>query len=164
MKKAIFVDRDGTLIFEPEDEIVDSLEKLEFIPGAISGMKALCGIGFEIVMVTNQDGLGTPFFPTEKFLPPHNKMLTTFKGEGVFFDEILIDTTFPNDNAPTRKPGTGMLKKYMDGSYDLPGSYVIGDRETDMQLARNLGAKGLRLGKLNWKQIVEIILSSNIEK
>ncbi|HJA97695.1 MAG TPA: bifunctional histidinol-phosphatase/imidazoleglycerol-phosphate dehydratase HisB [Candidatus Alistipes faecavium] len=145
MKKALFIDRDGTIIAEPADEQIDSLEKLAFVPGAISGLKSLTGLGFELVLATNQDGLGTASFPEETFWPAHEKMLATLRGEGVTFDEELIDRTFEHDNAPTRKPRTGMLARYMDGSYDLSGSYVIGDRVTDILLARNLGAQGILL-------------------
>ena len=157
MTRAIFVDRDGTIIAEPEDEQVDSLEKLSFVPGAISALKALTGLGFELVMVTNQDGLGTAAFPEEDFYPAQNFMLRTLEGEGVVFDDILIDRHFPEDNSPCRKPGTGMFTKYLDGSYDLSGSYVIGDRDSDMELARNLGAKGLMIGQLSWDEIVRTI-------
>lgn len=161
MKKAIFIDRDGTIIAEPADEQVDSLEKLSFVPGAIGGLRALTGLGFELVMVTNQDGLGTPSFPEKDFLPPHEKMLQTLAGEGVVFDDILIDRSFPHENLPTRKPGTGMLGKYLDGSYDLGASFVIGDRETDLQLAAALGAKGILIGaKKGWVAAVEQIRSS----
>lgn len=160
MKKAIFVDRDGTLIVEPADEQIDSLEKLEFVPGAISGMKALMGLGYEIVMASNQDGLGTDSYPWDTFKPAHDKMLKTLAGEGVIFDDELIDKSFPEDNAPTRKPRTGMFGRYLDGSYDMASSFVIGDRDTDMQLAENLGARGLRLGELSWAQIAEEIRSS----
>lgn len=145
MKKAIFVDRDGTIIREPADEQVDSLEKLSFVPGAISGLKALAGLGYELVLATNQDGLGTPAFPEEDFLPAHRKMLETLEGEGIRFDDQLIDEHFPDDGSPCRKPGTGMFGKYMDGSYDLAGSFVIGDRESDRELAANLGAAFLRI-------------------
>ena len=145
MKKALFIDRDGTVIAEPADEQIDSLEKLAFVPGAISALKALTGLGFDLVLATNQDGLGTESFPEETFWPAHEKMLSTLRGEGVAFDDQLIDRTFPHDNAPTRKPGTGMFGRYMDGSYDLSGSYVIGDRVTDILLARNLGARGILL-------------------
>ena len=160
MKKAIFVDRDGTLIVEPcieQNEQVDSLEKLEFVPGAISGMKALMGLGYDIVMASNQDGLGTESYPWETFWPAHNKMLKTLEGEGVKFDDFLIDPSMPEEKSPNRKPGTGLFGKYLDGSYDLGGSFVIGDRQTDMALARNLGATGLLLGELSWEQIVERI-------
>ena len=145
MKKALFIDRDGTIIAEPADEQIDSLEKLSFVPGAISGLKSLAGLGYELVLATNQDGLGTASFPEESFLPAHEKMLATLRGEGVRFDDELIDRTFERDNAPTRKPRTGMFTRYMDGSYDLAASYVIGDRATDMLLARNLGARGILL-------------------
>lgn len=160
MKKAIFVDRDGTIIAEPADEQIDSLEKLEFVPGAISGLKALTGLGYELVMASNQDGLGTDSFPEDTFWPAHNKMLKTLEGEGVVFDDFLIDRSFPEDNSPCRKPGTGMFGRYLDGSYDLASSFVIGDRETDMKLASNLGSKGLRIGDLSWAQVVEEIRSS----
>ncbi len=143
MKKALFIDRDGTIIAEPADEQVDSLEKLAFVAGAILGLKKLSELDFELVLATNQDGLGTEAFPETDFLPPHRMMLDTLRGEGVTFDAELIDRTFERDNAPTRKPRTGMFGRYMDGSYDLRGSYVIGDRVTDILLARNLGARGI---------------------
>ncbi len=146
-KKALFIDRDGTIIREPEDQQIDSLEKLEFVPGVISALRSLVGKGYELVMVSNQDGLGTPAFPEDTFWPAHNKMLATLAGEGVVFDDQLIDRTFPEDNAPTRKPGTGMLGHYMTGDYDLAASYVIGDRLTDMQLACNLGARGIMISE-----------------
>ena len=145
MKKAIFIDRDGTIIAEPADEQVDSLEKLRFVPLAISGLKSLAGLDFELVLATNQDGLGTDSFPEETFRPAHEMMLDTLRGEGIVFDDQLIDRTFENDNAPTRKPRTGMFGKYLDGRYDMAASYVIGDRPTDMLLARNLGARGILL-------------------
>ena len=160
MKKAIFVDRDGTLLSEPADEQIDSLEKVEFVPGAISGLKALVGLGYELVMASNQDGLGTPAFPESTFWPAQNLLLNTLKGEGVVFDDILIDRHFPADGSPCRKPGTGMFGKYLDGSYDLAGSWVIGDRETDLQLAANLGARGLQVGPMSWADIAETIRSS----
>ena len=146
MKKALFIDRDGTVIAEPPaDYQVDSLEKLELVPGAISALRTLRGLDFELVMATNQDGLGTEAFPEEDFRPPHEKMLRTLAGEGVAFDDMLIDRTFESDDAPTRKPRTGMFGRYTDGSYDLGASYVVGDRATDILLARNLGAKGILL-------------------
>ncbi len=160
MKKAIFVDRDGTLLKEPADEQIDSLEKVEFVPGAISGLKALTGLGYELVMASNQDGLGTSAFPENTFWPAQNLLLKTLEGEGVRFDDILIDPSFPEENSPNRKPRTGMFGKYLDGSYDLAASWVIGDRETDLQLAANLGAKGLQVGPLSWADIVETIRSS----
>ena len=157
MKKAIFIDRDGTILKEPSDEQIDSLEKFAFVPGAISGLRSIAGLGYELVLVSNQDGLGTPAFPYEDFLPCQELMLQTLEGEGVVFDNILIDKSFPQDNAPTRKPGTGMLGAYMDGSYDLASCIVIGDRDTDMELARNLGAKGLRIGNLSWPEVAEAV-------
>ncbi len=160
MRKAIFIDRDGTLLSEPADEQIDALDKVSFVPGAISGLKALCGLGYELVMASNQDGLGTPAFPEETFWPAQNLLLNTLKGEGIVFDDILIDRHFPEDGSPCRKPGTGMFGKYLDGSYDLAASWVIGDRETDLQLAANLGAKGLQVGPLSWEQIAETIRST----
>ena len=160
MRKVIFIDRDGTLLREPADEQIDSLEKVAFVPGAISGMKALTGLGYELVMASNQDGLGTSAFPEETFWPAQNFLLDTLKGEGVVFDDILIDRHFPADGSPCRKPGTGMFGKYLDGSYDMAASWVIGDRETDLELARNLGCKGLQVGPLSWEEIVETIRST----
>lgn len=160
MRKVIFIDRDGTLLQEPADEQIDALDKVVFVPGAISGMKALTGLGYELVMASNQDGLGTSAFPEETFWPAQNLLLNTLKGEGVVFDDILIDRHFPADGSPCRKPGTGMFGKYLDGSYDMAASWVIGDRETDLELARNLGCKGLQVGPLSWEEIVETIRSS----
>ena len=149
MKRALFIDRDGTLIVEPAaDQQVDSLEKLEFVPGAISAMRAIAGLGYELVMVTNQDGLGTASFPEETFWPAHNKMLRTLEGEGVSFSDVLIDRSFGHENKSTRKPGVAMLGKYTSGDYDLSRSFVIGDRPTDVQLAANLGAKAIFFGRL----------------
>lgn len=143
--KALFIDRDGTILREPEDEQVDSLSKFHFVPGAIGALKALRALPFRLVLASNQDGLGTPAFPEADYLPPHNLMKEILKGEGVVFDDELIDPTFPEDGAPTRKPGTGMFGAYMDGSCDLASSYVIGDRLTDVQLAANLGARAILL-------------------
>lgn len=144
MKKALFIDRDGTLIYEPNDEQIDSFGKLEFLPKVFRNMYYIQkNLDYEIVMVTNQDGLGTESYPEETFWPVHNFIINTFKNEGVTFNEVHIDRHWPEDNAPTRKPGTGMLTKYMDGSYDLANSFVIGDRLTDIELAKNLGAKGI---------------------
>jgi len=144
MKKALFIDRDGTLIREPADEQIDAFDKLEFYPGVFENLSKIARLlDFELVMVTNQDGLGTEAFPEATFWPVHNFMNKTFAQQGIRFDAEFIDRTFPSDGADTRKPGTGMLKDYMDGSYDLSGSYVIGDRLTDMELAKNLGARGI---------------------
>ena len=146
-KRALFIDRDGTLVEEPPvDYQLDSLEKLAFVPKV---MRALYFIrkqlDFEFVMVSNQDGLGTASFPEETFWPAHNLMLKTLAGEGITFDEILIDPSLPEEQSPNRKPRLGMLGRYLTGEYDLANSYVIGDRLTDMELARNLGAKGIWL-------------------
>lgn len=145
MKKVLFIDRDGTLIMEPpEDFQVDSLEKLEFYPGVFQNLSKIAReMDYELVMVTNQDGLGTESFPYENFIRPQEKMLKTFKNEGIVFSDILIDKSFEHENLPTRKPGIGMLSKYSYGNYDLENSYVIGDRVTDIQLAQNLGTKAI---------------------
>ena len=146
-KRALFIDRDGTLVKEPPvDYQLDSLEKLEFVPKVMRNLYFIRErLDFEFVMVSNQDGLGTPSFPEETFWPAHNLILKTLEGEGIVFDDILIDPSFPEDNSPNRKPRTGMLTKYMTGEYDLENSFVIGDRLTDMELAHNLGAKGIWL-------------------
>jgi len=169
MKKILFIDRDGTIIKEPvEDQQVDSLEKLEFIPGAISNLKKIREeLDYLFVMVTNQDGLGTDSFPEDTFWPAHNKMLKTLEGEGVVFDEILIDRSFDHENLPTRKPQTGLLEHYINGDYDIKNSYVIGDRKTDVDLARNLGAKAIFFSRItdkdadftakNWLEIYEFL-------
>ncbi len=144
MKKILFIDRDGTIIVEPEDEQIDSLEKLRFMPGAIGALSRIAReTDYRLVMVTNQDGLGTESFPEETFWPAHDKMLEILAGEGVVFDEILIDRTRPEEQAPTRKPGTALLTHYLKGDYNLADSYVIGDRESDLELARNLGARAI---------------------
>ncbi len=147
MKKALFIDRDGTLIKEPPiDFQVDSLEKLEFVPKVFRNMFNIQkNLNYELVMVTNQDGLGTDSFPEDSFWPTQNKMLRAFENEEIVFDDIIIDKTFPEENAPTRKPRTGLLTKYLNGDYDLANSFVIGDRLTDIELAKNLGAKGILL-------------------
>lgn len=148
--RVLFIDRDGTILVEPpEDFQVDSLEKLEFVAGAISGMKSLAELDYELVLASNQDGLGTDSFPEETFWPAHTKMLRTLAGEGVFFDDQLIDPTFPQENAPTRKPQTGMFTKYLSEDYDMSQSYVIGDRATDVELAANLGAKAILLQQVS---------------
>lgn len=147
MKRALFIDRDGTLVKEPPvDYQLDSLEKLEFIPNVFRNLHFIRKqLDFEFVMVTNQDGLGTDSFPEETFWPAHNLMMKTLAGEGISFDDVLIDRSFPEDNSPDRKPRTGMLGKYMTGEYDLANSFVIGDRLTDVELAANLGAKAIWL-------------------
>lgn len=147
MKRALFIDRDGTLVIEPPvDYQLDSLEKLVFYPKVFRNLYFIRKqLDFEFVMVTNQDGLGTDSFPEDTFWPTHDKMLKTLEGEGIRFDDILIDRSFPEENSPNRKPRTGMLGRYLSGEYDLANSYVIGDRLTDMQLAANLGAKGIWL-------------------
>lgn len=145
MKKVLFIDRDGTLIMEPPlDFQVDSLEKLEFYPMVIQNLaKIYKELDYELVMVTNQDGLGTEAFPDEDFIKPHEKMVKSLQNEGIIFSDILIDKSFEEDNSPNRKPRTGMLQKYIYGDYDLLNSYVIGDRMTDIELAANLGCKSI---------------------
>ncbi|WP_266365721.1 bifunctional histidinol-phosphatase/imidazoleglycerol-phosphate dehydratase HisB [Tellurirhabdus rosea] len=145
MKKVLFIDRDGTLILEPQpSQQVDSLEKLVFIPKVLSALRRIAEeTDYELVMVTNQDGLGTDSFPEETFWPAQNRMLETFAGENIHFSGVHIDRTFAREGAPTRKPGTGLLTQYLTGDYDLANSFVIGDRLTDVQLAVNLGAKAI---------------------
>lgn len=144
MQKLLFIDRDGTLVKEPADYQVDALDKISFLPGVFRHLGDISRLlSYKLVLVTNQDGLGTDSFPEGDFWPAQNFIINTLKGEGIQFDEILIDNTFPHEQAPTRKPGTGLLKQYMDGNYDLAHSYVIGDRLTDIQLAKNLGAKAI---------------------
>lgn len=145
MKKVLFIDRDGTLIVEPPDQQVDSLEKLEFYPGVFGALSKIAKeTSYELVIVTNQDGLGTNSFHEETFWPAHEKMLSTFAGEGIVFSKVLIDRSFPFENKLTRKPGTGMLTDFFSG-YDLKNSFVIGDRITDVALAKNLGSKAILL-------------------
>tara|TARA_R110000850_G_scaffold80862_1_gene173520 strand:- start:64257 stop:65390 length:1134 start_codon:yes stop_codon:yes gene_type:complete len=144
MQKVIFIDRDGTLVREPQDEQIDSFEKLEFYPGALFYMAKIAReLDFELVIVTNQDGLGTASHPEENFWPIHNLILKTFENEGVIFKEVFIDRSFAKDNSPDRKPNTGLLKSYFSEKYDLVNSFVIGDRLTDVQLAKNLNAKAI---------------------
>ncbi len=144
MKKVLFIDRDGTLIQETADEQIDSFEKLTFYPKALSFLgKIAKELEYELVMITNQDGLGTEVFPEDTFWPVHNLILKTFENEGVVFDKIVIDRTFAKENAPTRKPNTGLVTEYFSDAYDLENSFVIGDRLTDIELAKNLGAKGI---------------------
>jgi imidazoleglycerol-phosphate dehydratase / histidinol-phosphatase len=144
MKKVLFIDRDGTIIKEPGDEQIDSFEKLEFYPKVFQYLgKIAKELDYEIVMITNQDGLGTSSFPENTFWPVHNFIIKCFEDEGVVFSEQFIDRTFAKDNAPTRKPNTGLLTKYFSEDYDLENSFVIGDRLTDVELAKNLGAKAI---------------------
>ena len=163
MKKILFIDRDGTLVCEPEDEQVDAFEKLKFVDGVFRNLSFIRQhLDFRFVMVSNQDGLGTPSFPEETFWPVHNFILQSLKGEGIVFDDYKIDTHFPNDMSPMRKPNVGMLTEYIDNpEYDIPNSYVIGDRETDRQLAENLGCKALILGDkgMTWDKIAEILFA-----
>ena len=147
MKKVLFIDRDGTLVLEPENYQLDALDKLIFYPGVFQYLGRIAKeLDYELVMVTNQDGLGTDSFPEDTFWPTHDFILTALKNEGIQFGEVLIDKSLPAENAPTRKPKTGMLTAYLDNAeYDLNNSYVIGDRLSDMELAANLGAKGILL-------------------
>ena len=145
MKQILFIDRDGTLVIEPPiDYQLDSFEKLEFFPGVFQYLgKIAKELNFKLVMVTNQDGLGTESFPENTFWPVQNFLIQAFNNEGIAFDEVIIDRTFEHENAPTRKPGTGLLTHYLNGDFDLENSFVIGDRLTDIQLAKNLGSKGI---------------------
>ena len=173
-KRALFIDRDGTLIVEPPiTEQVDNLEQLEFLPGVIRNLYFIVNkLNFELVIVTNQDGLGTDKYPQANFDSVQNKMLQIFENEGIKFDNVLIDKSYPEDNLPTRKPGTGLLTQYMTNEYDLENSFVIGDRISDMQLAKNLGSKGILINKKelsldgfsfkyvnNWDQITEYLFA-----
>lgn len=157
MKRILFIDRDGTLVEEPHDEQVDALEKVRFKPGVFRWLAFLREkTDFLFVMVSNQDGLGTSSFPEDTFWPAHNFILETLRGEGITFDDILIDPHFPEDNAPTRKPQTGLVEKYInDPDVDIANSYVIGDRETDALFAKNIGCKALILG--SWQTVAETI-------
>ena len=147
MKKVLFIDRDGTLALEPENYQLDALDKLVFYPAVFQYLGRIAKeLDYVLVMVTNQDGLGTDSFPEDTFWPTHDFMMTALKNEGINFSEVLIDKSLPADNAPTRKPKTGMLSAYLNNAdYDLENSFVIGDRITDMELAANLGAKGILL-------------------
>jgi imidazoleglycerol-phosphate dehydratase/histidinol-phosphatase len=158
MKKVLFIDRDGTIIEEPADEQIDTFEKLTFLPGAITCLSKIAKeTDFEFVMITNQDGLGTRSFPENTFWPVQNKILEILKGEGVLFAEIFIDKTTPEQKAPTRKPGTAMLVKYLATGIDLNSSYVIGDSLTDVELAKNLGCKVILIGN---EDVPEVELST----
>jgi imidazoleglycerol-phosphate dehydratase/histidinol-phosphatase len=163
MKRLLFIDRDGTLIEEPADEQIDDFGKLKFTKGVFRNLHFIRQhTDFLFVMVSNQDGLGTDAFPEDTFWPVHNFILQTLEGEGITFDEILIDPHFPEDNAPTRKPNTGLVEKYMnDPEYDIANSYVIGDRETDRKFAENIGCKSLILSDegMSWDKISELLFA-----
>ena len=163
MKKVLFIDRDGTLAIEPPvDYQLDSFEKLEFYPKVFQYLgKIAKELDFELVMVTNQDGLGTPSFPEATFWPVHNFLMKTFEKEGIVFTEQIIDRTFARDNAPTRKPNTGLLSHYISSSYDLENSFVIGDRMTDIELAKNLGAKGIFINNDNIEGTDELTVTKD---
>lgn len=154
-KQVLFIDRDGTLIIEPPDEQVDSLMKLEFYPKVIRNFYNIKkNLDFKLVIVINQDGLGTKSFPEDNFLQPHQMMLKIFENEGIIFDDIIIDRSFPNENLSTRKPGIAMLEKYRSNEYDLKNSFVIGNRITDIELAKNLGAKAILINNNDvWKNV-----------
>ena len=169
-KKVLFIDRDGTIIREPEDFQIDAFEKLEFLPNVINSLSKIAKeLSYELVMVSNQDGLGTDSFPEETFWPVQNFIINTLKNEGVEFSEIHIDSSFENENKPTRKPGVGMLQKYIYGNYDLANSFVIGDRKTDVQLAENLGSKSIFISEetnsaatfvtMDWNEIYDFLKS-----
>ena len=145
MKKVLFIDRDGTIILEPKSDYqVDAIDKLRFYPEALKYLSKITSeLNYELVMVTNQDGLGTDSYPENTFWPYHNLMMDTLEGEGIHWADVLIDRSFEEDNSPNRKPRTGMLKKYMSGNYDLENSFVIGDRWSDSQLAKNINGKGI---------------------
>jgi imidazoleglycerol-phosphate dehydratase/histidinol-phosphatase len=169
MKKILFIDRDGTLVIEPSTDCqIDGFEKLEFYPGVFQNLaKIVKELDYTLVMVTNQDGLGTESFPENTFWPVHNKIVRAFENEGITFADIYIDKSFPHENLPTRKPGTGMLHKYIYGEYDLKNSFVIGDRPSDVELAKNLGAKSVLISEnacpdadlntANWSEIYDYL-------
>ena len=158
-QKILFIDRDGTILREPADEQIDSYEKFRFLPGVIRNLHFLrTHTDYLFVMVSNQDGLGTPSYPEDTFWPTHRLMLQTLHDEGIDFDDIFIDRSFPHENLPTRKPGTALLTRYFGDDYDLPRSYVIGDRQSDVQLARNLGCQSILLSEdLDWDKAAELI-------
>ena len=162
-QRILFIDRDGTLIEEPADEQIDSFEKLTFVDGMLGNLAFIAKhLDFRLVMVSNQDGLGTDSFPEDTFWPVHNFILKTLRGEGIVFDEQHIDRHFPEDHSPMRKPGTGMLTSYIGNpAYDMAGSFVIGDRDTDRQLADNLGCKALILGQdgMTWDKIAQLLFA-----
>lgn len=178
MKKLLFIDRDGTLIYEPPDNFqVDTLDKLEFLPGVFTWLGRICReFDYELVMVTNQDGLGTKHYPQEAFDAVQGKIMKAFEGEGIRFKEVCVDKSFEEENLPTRKPNTGMLTGYLKGGFDIKNSFVIGDRITDVKLAQNLGAKAILIRNYDnpegwedkillvaqgWKDIYEFLVREN---
>ncbi len=163
-QRILFIDRDGTILREPEDEQIDSYDKFEFLPGAITALSFLVRhTDYKLVLVSNQDGLGTDSYPEADFWPTHNLMLDILKGEGIVFHDQHIDRSFPYENLPTRKPGTAMLASYINNpEVDMEHSYVIGDRQTDAQLAENLGCRSLIVGEgMDWKRISEILFAGD---
>jgi len=173
MKPILFIDRDGTLVKEPVDFQIDSLDKLDFMPGVFSWLGRICReFDYYLVMVTNQDGLGTPSFPEENFREPHNILLKALKAEGIEFDEILIDRSLPSEKLPTRKPGTAMVKHLLNGNFDVTNSFVIGDRETDELFAANIGCRAIRFGSnaikpgnltaFSWEEVYNILKPKRI--
>lgn len=165
MKKILFIDRDGTLVLEPEDYQVDSFQKLKFYPQVFTYLSKIAKeLDYELVMVTNQDGLGTDSHPEENFWPIQNFIIETFENEGVKFEDIFIDKTFAKDNAPTRKPNTGLLTKYFDkDTYNLENSFVIGDRITDVKLAKNLNSKAIFINNDENLGVDEILENDDLE-
>lgn len=164
LQRILFIDRDGTILHEPEDEQIDSFEKFRFLPGAIGALSFLARhTDYKFVMVSNQDGLGTESYPEEDFWPTHNLMLDILRGEGIEFAAQHIDRSFPHENLPTRKPGIAMLTEYIDNpEIDIKNSYVIGDRQTDALLAENLGCKSLIIGEgMDWARITEILFAGD---
>lgn len=170
MKKVLFIDRDGTILIEPDDKQIDSFKKMDFVPGVISALHKIASeTEFEFVMVTNQDGLGTASFPTRTFQPVHDLMIKILASEGIIFSDILIDSTLPEQKASTRKPGIGMLDKYLKGDYDLAKSFVLGDRITDIKLAKNLGCEAIYLSSkphinailstMDWEEIYRFLVN-----
>jgi len=170
MKKVLFIDRDSTILAEPLNGFSDTLEDFQFLPGAITALSRISSeTDYELVMISNQDGLGTEYFPEEHFWPSHNKMLQILSNEGVRFAEVFIDRTMPQENSPTRKPGTALLTRYLSQGVDLDSSYVIGDRVTDLELAKNIGCKAIYLNSsshpsadfntLNWMDIFRYLKS-----
>ena len=163
-KRILFIDRDGTILREPEDEQVDSFDKFQFVPGVIGALSFLVRhTDYQLVLVSNQDGLGTDSYPESDFWPTHNMMLDILRGEGVEFLAQHIDRSFPHENLPTRKPGIAMLTSYIeDADVDMSNSWVIGDRQTDAQLAENLGCRSLMIGEeMGWDRIAEILFAGD---